>query len=50
MNEQNFTDYVFCRRELGKIFEPLVADIVRMIEHQVQEVRLKRSKKDISVS
>ncbi|KAG6014764.1 hypothetical protein E4U54_004867 [Claviceps lovelessii] len=35
-------------RDLTKIFEPLVADILRMIEHQVQEVRLKRTNKDIS--
>ncbi|KAG6016208.1 hypothetical protein E4U43_004060 [Claviceps pusilla] len=35
-------------RDLTKIFEPLVADILRMIEHQVQEVQLKRTNKDIS--
>ncbi|KAG6003817.1 hypothetical protein E4U21_001672 [Claviceps maximensis] len=35
-------------RELSQIFEPLVADILSMIEHQVKEVRLKRLKEDIS--
>ncbi|KAG6050145.1 hypothetical protein E4U33_000735 [Claviceps sp. LM78 group G4] len=34
--------------ELSRIFEPLVADIVRMIEYQVQEVRLKRPERGIS--
>ncbi|KAG6068541.1 hypothetical protein E4U32_000366 [Claviceps aff. humidiphila group G2b] len=34
--------------ELSRIFEPLVADVVRMIEYQVQEVRLKRSERAIS--
>ncbi|KAG5953321.1 hypothetical protein E4U53_006055 [Claviceps sorghi] len=31
-------------RELSRIFEPLVADILRMIEHQVQKVQLKKKK------
>ncbi|KAG6241820.1 hypothetical protein E4U24_006000 [Claviceps purpurea] len=34
--------------ELSRIFEPLVADIVKMIEYQVQEVRLKRPERGIS--
>ncbi|KAG5928619.1 hypothetical protein E4U42_000334 [Claviceps africana] len=34
--------------ELSRIFEPLVADILRLIEHQVKEVRHKRSNRDIS--
>ncbi|KAG6141552.1 hypothetical protein E4U38_006670 [Claviceps purpurea] len=34
--------------ELSRIFEPLVADVLRMIEYQVQEVRLKRPGRGIS--
>ncbi|KAG6050527.1 hypothetical protein E4U33_000702 [Claviceps sp. LM78 group G4] len=34
--------------ELSRIFEPLIADIVKMIEYQVQEVRLKRPERGIS--
>ncbi|KAG5935629.1 hypothetical protein E4U59_005506 [Claviceps monticola] len=34
--------------ELSRIFEPLVADVVRMIEYQIQEVRLKRPEREIS--
>ncbi|KAG6309486.1 hypothetical protein E4U22_003902 [Claviceps purpurea] len=34
--------------ELSRIFEPLVADVVKMIEYQVQEVRLKRPGRGIS--
>ncbi|KAG6230547.1 hypothetical protein E4U34_000365 [Claviceps purpurea] len=33
---------------LSRIFEPLIADILKMIEHQVQEVRLKRPGKGVS--
>ncbi|KAG6249329.1 hypothetical protein E4U24_002172 [Claviceps purpurea] len=33
---------------LSRIFEPLIADILKMIEHQVQEVRLKRPEKGVS--
>ncbi|KAG5948550.1 hypothetical protein E4U60_001463 [Claviceps pazoutovae] len=33
---------------LSRIFEPLIADIVEMIDYQVQEVRLKRPEKGIS--
>ncbi|KAG5996744.1 hypothetical protein E4U52_005960 [Claviceps spartinae] len=36
--------------ELRRIFEPLVVDIVKMIEYQVQEVRLKRPERGVSVS
>lgn len=38
------------RKVLSRIFEPLIADILKMIEHQVQEVHLKRPKKGVSVS
>ncbi|KAG5977078.1 hypothetical protein E4U56_000482 [Claviceps arundinis] len=34
--------------ELSRIFEPLVADVLRMIEYQVQEVRLKRPERGVS--
>ncbi|KAG6116280.1 hypothetical protein E4U14_000333 [Claviceps sp. LM454 group G7] len=34
--------------ELSRIFEPLIVDIVQMIEHQVQQVRLKRPERGIS--
>ncbi|KAG5956760.1 hypothetical protein E4U57_002313 [Claviceps arundinis] len=34
--------------ELSRIFEPLVVDIVKMIEYQVQEVRLKRPERGVS--
>ncbi|KAG5935630.1 hypothetical protein E4U59_005507 [Claviceps monticola] len=33
---------------LSRIFEPLIAEIIEMIDYQVQEVRLKRPEKDIS--
>ncbi|KAG6321238.1 hypothetical protein E4U44_005360 [Claviceps purpurea] len=33
---------------LTRIFEPLIADILKMIEHQVQEVRRKRPEKGVS--
>lgn len=38
------------RLQLSRIFEPLIVDIVRMIEHQVQQVRLKRPERGVSVS
>ncbi|KAG6088705.1 hypothetical protein E4U15_005350 [Claviceps sp. LM218 group G6] len=34
--------------ELSRIFEPLVADVLRMIEYQVQEVHLKRPERGVS--
>ncbi|KAG6218859.1 hypothetical protein E4U50_008121 [Claviceps purpurea] len=34
--------------QLSRIFEPLIVDIVRMIEHQVQQIRLKRPDRGVS--
>ncbi|KAG6088700.1 hypothetical protein E4U15_005345 [Claviceps sp. LM218 group G6] len=34
--------------QLSRIFEPLIVDIVKMIEHQVQQVRLKRPEREVS--